>query len=246
MAIFLCVKFRFVASPHVTFTAACTHSLSGSVKTQDRVTEVRGKNSVEKIKFKTKIATRALEKALLYCHMPSLVAEPSHFLLFLGDWNIPADYFSAAVIDAKQIAQDATSEFTSMAARGTTERDLLACYYLRRDWFVSRDDDVPQATLDDLRECTNNWHKPMFFIVVAVDPDPAEELELPRGVAAAIGPPGTASARAQVGLQLERVHRTICTETMNADIELPAHPPVNMRAKSIQPSRPRTDPDISS
>ena len=236
---FLCVKFRLVASPHDTFTAVCTHSLSGNVVTKDRITEPKGHTSEQRYQFKQKIATRVMEKGLRYCHLPSVVTERRHFLLVLGDWNIPLAHFGEAVIDAKQLAGDATSEFMSMAARDTTERDLFACYYRRSDWFVSRDDDIPAATIAALSQCTNVQHVPMFFSVVAVGDETSEELESPQGVAAAIGPPGTASARAQVGLQLERVHR-------NADMELPAHPPVNTWAKSIQTSQPRTDPDISS
>ena len=133
-----------------------------------------------------------------------------------------------------------------MTARDQTERDHLACYYSRQQWFVSRDDDVPQETLNDLGESTNVLHRPLFFSVVAVVPEPAEELESPRGVAAVLAPPGTASARAQVGLELVRLQKVIRTEDLNADTDLPAHPPVNMRAKSHQPSRPRTDPDICS
>ena len=243
---FWCVKFKFVASPHVTFTAACTHSLAGGVKTQDKITEIKGNTSATKLEFKTNIALRALEKGLRYCHRSSLAADPIHFLVFLGDWNIPAFNFIEAAKDAKALAGDFTSEHSVMTARDTTERDHLACYYSRQHWFVSRDDNVPQATLNDLGESTNVCHRPLFFSVVAVVPDPAEELESPRGVAAVIAPLATASARAQVGPELVRLQRAICTEVLNADTELPAHPPVNMRAKSHQPSRPRTDPDICS
>ena len=164
----------------------------------------------------------------------------------MGDWNIPAPNFREAANDAMGLAGASTSDHSVMTARYQTERDHLACFYSRQQWFVSRDDDVPLATLNDLRESINVWHRPLFFSVVAVDPDPAEELESPRGVAGVIAPLATASARAQVGPELVRLQRAICTEVLNADTDLPAHPPVNMRAKSHQPSRPRTDPDISS
>ena len=244
--IFWCVKFKFVASPHVIFTAACTCSLAAGVKTQDEITVIKGKSSAKKLEFKTKITLRALEKRLRYCHRSSFAADPVHTLVFLGDWNIRASNFIEAAKDAKALAVDFTSEHSVMTARDQTERDHLACYYSRQHWFVSCDDNVPQETLNDLGESTNVLHRPLFFSVVAVVPEPAEELESPRGVAAVIAPLATASARAQVGPELVRLQMAICTEVLNADTDLPAHPPVNMRAKSHQPSRPRTDPDICS
>ena len=135
--IFWCVKFKFVASPHVIFTAACTCSLAAGVKTQDEITVIKGKSSAKKLEFKTKITLRALEKRLRYCHRSSFAADPVHTLVLLGDWNIRASNFIEAAKDAKALAVDFTSEHSVMTARGTTERDHVACYYSRRHRFVN-------------------------------------------------------------------------------------------------------------
>jgi len=109
---FWCVKFKFVASPHVIFTAACTCSLAAGVKTQDDITVIKGNSSATKLEFKTKITLRALEKRLRYCHRSSFAADPVHTLVFLGDWNIRASNFIEAAKDAKALAVDFTSAST--------------------------------------------------------------------------------------------------------------------------------------
>ena len=67
------VEFSILASPQVTFTAACTHSIRGSMDKGSRITSMSGSKTVARINM-ARVATRALEKVLRHHHMPSLAA----------------------------------------------------------------------------------------------------------------------------------------------------------------------------
>ena len=45
---FMAVEFKCLASPQVVFTAACTHSIAGSIESGPRITEITGKKAKEK------------------------------------------------------------------------------------------------------------------------------------------------------------------------------------------------------
>ena len=44
----MAVEFKCLASPQVVFTAACTHSISGSIDSGPRITEIKGTKAKEK------------------------------------------------------------------------------------------------------------------------------------------------------------------------------------------------------
>ena len=80
----MAVKFQRLASPQVSFTAACTHSISGSTKTGSRITHP-GKNLPSKL---SKIARAAMEKVVTQLHVPSsAVGNPDYLTFTMGDWN---------------------------------------------------------------------------------------------------------------------------------------------------------------
>ena len=161
---FMRVEFKCLASPQVIFTAACTHSIAGSIEEGDRITKIKGSSSNAKNRNKSMIAMRAMEKALKHCHMPSLAAgNAKTFTIFMGDWNTSAVRMKEDVEDAITEARAAGVAQTVMTARGTEERDHVVCFSEHQHWHARRDDYIPAATIAALKGCIGKEHEPVFF-----------------------------------------------------------------------------------
>ena len=162
---FITVEFKCLASPQVVFTAACTHSIAGSIKEGPRKTEIRGNTGTAQRNAKDMIARRAMEKALLQCHGPSLVAGNAEALtIFMGDWNVTDPRFKADAEDAINQARLTTVAHTVMTARYQTERDHVVCFGDHQCWHASRVDDIAaETTFAALKACIGKEHKPVFF-----------------------------------------------------------------------------------
>ena len=101
---YMAVEFRHLASPQETFTAACTHSIRGSIKKGHRITTMTGDADIAARKMST-VATRALQKVIHNHHMPSLAAgHENHLAIVMGDWNITA----ANMLESVSVATDQT------------------------------------------------------------------------------------------------------------------------------------------
>ena len=97
---FMSVDFQSVASPHVTFTAAITHSIRGDIRDGPRQTFI-GKGARQ---IMSNIAMRTMEKLLVKHHIPSLAAGGQHMSFIMGDWDVFRPAFERDCSDAMCLA----------------------------------------------------------------------------------------------------------------------------------------------
>ena len=243
---FMAVELRDLAAPQVTFTAGITHTISGSKGEGPRITKLKGNGAS---RDKSNIGMRGMEKLLRNHHAPSLAAgQTDHCSFLMGDFNVHADSFERDAKDAIVTAATDQVKVTTICAKHTAQRDLVAVFNRQQQWSAVRNDDISPDVMEDLEEAigTAQEHWPLFFNLKKHTLRPvgpassraASSQAAPAGAA----PAGSAPPPAELVVERVKLETGMGEAPAKGKCAMPAPPSMVLYSLKIDgPASPRTD-----
>ena len=182
---FMAVIFKRLASPQVSLTPACTHSIRGSTTKGSRITNP-GKNPTLKM---SKIARKAMEKVVTQLHVPSSAAgNPDYLTFIMGDWKNTAEAMRKDVDYALSAAAAPGVLAECITAERAVERDHVVGFTGSSKWTAELDDNIAPQIYADFEACTGE-HYPVFFHIQGDFAQPDVQIRQPAPPVVVTPPP---------------------------------------------------------